>query len=246
MSRRYAGDDADLDELTRRFDQVQLAFGPHPSTYTGRVLQALSGVPARHGETGGGTCLVELGCGTATALAEVTSRDSRVRCVGVEADPVLLRLAQRRRGVDVVEGDFRGQTWLRSTGLTPGQIDVVLAARALHYPDPDEVAGTYDYLGRWLRVGGMLVNADRFPDDPDAEPSATGRAALAAWSQWWVAARSCPALAEAFHARDGRAPLETGNRLTATDHVRLLQSAAFSAVQVVDLGGGDMLVIATR
>jgi SAM-dependent methyltransferase len=141
----------ELDDLTRRFDQLQPAFGPHSNTYSGRVLHALTGLPAAEGLSAG-PCLVELGCGTATGLAATARRDSRVRCVGVEADPVLLRLARRAPGVDVVAGDFRSGAWLRATPVRPREIDVVLAARALHYPDPAELADIYAYLGRWLRA----------------------------------------------------------------------------------------------
>jgi SAM-dependent methyltransferase len=239
-------DGAELDALTSGFDHLQPAFGPHPRTYTGPVLQALAGVPERDGPSGGRPCLVELGCGTATWLAAMAERDTGLRCVGVEADPVLLRLAQRAAGVDVVEGDFRSAAWLRSASVRAGEVDVVLAARALHYPDPDELAGIYAYLGRWLRPGGVLVNADRFPDPAHQVPADESPAALGAWSQWWVDARACRGLADAFRDRDSRPPLGAGNRLTAADHGRLLQVAGFAAVELADLGGGDVLVVARR
>jgi hypothetical protein len=130
--------------------------------------------------------------------------------------------------------------------VRPREIDVVLAARALHYPDPAELADIYAYLGRWLRAGGVLVNADRFRDPANPVTAAESPEALAAWSQWWVDARSCRGLAEAFRDREQGPALGAGNNLTAADHVRLLRAAGFTAVELADLGGGDMLVVARR
>lgn len=233
-----------LDDLIARFDQVQLAFGPHPdrcAQIAARVLAQLPGTgpdrcPARR------PCVVELGCGTATLLA---SLDDGARRLGVEADPVLLQLARRVPGVEVIDGDFRSPAWLTKADVRPGDIDVVLAARALHYPDPVALAGVYAYLAHWLRSGGVLVNADRF-DVEGATADLDDRTALAAWSQWWDDVRAHPALAGAFRERELRGRLGTGNQLTPAAHVAMLQSAGFASVDVVRVDATDALVIAVR
>lgn len=239
------GRDADvLDDLIARFDQVQLAFGPHP----GRCAQIAARVLAQLPDTGPDrcsarrSCVVELGCGTATLLASLDDGACRL---GVEADPVLLQLARRVPGVKVVDGDFRSPAWLTKAGVRPGEIDVVLAARALHYPDPAELLGVYAYLAHWLRPGGVLVNADRF-DVVGATAPLDDRTALTAWSQWWDDARAHPALAGAFRERDQRAGLGTGNRLTPAAHVAMLQSSGFASVEVVRLDVADALVVAVH
>jgi SAM-dependent methyltransferase len=175
--------------------------------------------PGPDGRSSRRPCVVELGCGTATLLA---SLHHGARRLGVEADPVLLQLARRAPGVEVVEGDFRSPAWLTEAGVRPGDVDVVLAVRALYYPDSAKLPDVYAYLTRWLRPGGVLVNADRFQVEV-ATAAVDDRTALTAWSQWWDEARAHPALAAAFRERDHRPRFGPGNQLTAlAAHVAML------------------------
>lgn len=90
------------------------------------------------------------------------------------------------------------------------------------------------------------MNADRFSLDPGERTSPAAIGALAAWSQWWDSARTCPALSGAFHERDHRPSLGTGNSLTADEHVQLLHAVRFRSVELTRLSDRDAVVVATR
>lgn len=216
-----------LGVLAARFDLLQPRFGPGLDRYLPLVadLTRQSGGP-----------VVELGCGTGALLAALRNRvGSGPSLTGVEADPVLRRLAREVHAVTVIEGDFRDLGWVAETGPR-----VVVAVRSLHYPSRDDVAGLYRRLAERLPRGATLINADRFG------PTAPDRQALVSWQRWWRDAGREPRLADAF-ARRSVDDLGTGNAMTVEDHRAALLAAGFGRVSTrhADPVRGDAVLAAT-
>ncbi len=113
--------------------------------------------------------VVDLGCGTGSVMATVLDALPEVRAVGVDLDPVLLLLAERRLArfgprAQVLRHDLRHPAWPAAIG---GPADAVLSATALHWLGPDELEALYHHLSALLRPGGLFASADHV-----ASPSA--------------------------------------------------------------------------
>lgn len=220
----------ELDVLAARFDLLQPRFGPGLD----RCLPLVADLARQSGGP-----VVELGCGTGALLAALRTRvGDGPSLTGVEADPVMRRLAREVHAVTVIEGDFRDLDWLAETGPR-----VVVAVRALHYPSRDEVAELYRRLAERLPGGATLINADRFG------PTAPDRQALAGWHRWWRDAGREPRLADAFARRrlDTAGALGGGNAMTAEEHRDALLAAGFGRVATrhADPVRGDAVLAAT-
>jgi hypothetical protein len=102
----------------------------------------------------------------------------------------------------VVDADFRSPSWPSDTQVQPGEVDAVLAARALHYvtlpasrlSTPDSAAAT---------PGGIFVNADRYSGGAERDvPWTAQRRSLPVGLVGQRATQ--PALAAAFRERARR------------------------------------------
>ena len=152
--------------------------------------------------------VLDLGCGPGSLCDAVADRFPEAEVVGVDRDPILLRLGretnrhgERMRLLDI---DLADPGWISKVGQE--RFDAVVSATALHWLSPDKLAGLYVALPQVLNPGAVFLNADHLYFDGATEPVLKGvaetqreRFRLAAleagamtWDAWWEAARSMP------------------------------------------------------
>jgi SAM-dependent methyltransferase len=229
----------------RRWEAQQEAFNPTREARFSTMLDLVAATQKPN------FTALDLGCGPGALSARMLRRFAEARCVGVDYDPVVLRVGQGALGT------FGGRlSWVDARLGAPGwdralpfrRFDAALSTTALHWLDDAALGRLYRDLGRLLRRGGIFVNGDRLPWGRDTP--ALGRLAeqvrkvrfrgasldeeWAAWRAWWDAAERDPELRALFpererrhsqHPRHGDAPLSL--------HLRLLRRAGFRLADVV-------------
>lgn len=257
MSRRY-----DARALRASWDRQQNWEIPSREWRFERILDLLeSGLPSR-------PRILDLGCGTGALAERVLRRLPAARVWALDYDPVVLRIG--REGL----GDMRGRLmWLEADlsasrwaeALPRGRFDAVVSTTALHWLYPRTLRRVYRTLAGRVRTGGLFLNGDTVPFEPDqariadiARRVRTSRLAhrprdgALAWGEWWAMARSIPALAGEFAERDRRYATVHGNRSThAADppvswHLRALRAAGFSEAGVVWSLLANRIILAVR
>ncbi len=186
------------------------------------------------------------------------------RCVGVDYDPILLRVGATALGsvrgrMTWVDADLRSRAWTRR--LPRGKFDAVVSSTALHWLTGAELQRLYRQVAGQLRPGGVFLNADqlRFP-----ESSRTLRAAARArrrrdtvgprpagaltWSDWWEAIARDPALVTESALRARRFPHEHHGTPTPdlAGHATRMRAAGFREVEVVWADGESRVLAAVR
>ncbi|MHC4640011.1 MAG: class I SAM-dependent methyltransferase [Planctomycetota bacterium] len=106
--------------------------------------------------------ILDIGCGTGSLMLTILERFPEAQVYGIDFDPTLLALAGKRltkfgTRAHLVQTDLREKSWLE---LVPAPIDAAISATALHWFNPQQLAGFYSRLGRLLRPGGIFLNAD--------------------------------------------------------------------------------------
>jgi hypothetical protein len=152
--------------------------------------------------------VLDLGCGPGSLCDAVADRFPDAEVVGVDRDPILLRLGREtnRHGerMRLLDLDLAAPGWVHEVGQE--RFDAVVSATALHWLNPDKLAGLYVALPQVLNPGAVFLNADHLYFDGAAESFVKGVAEeqrekfrLAAidsgamtWEAWWEAARSVP------------------------------------------------------
>ncbi len=151
--------------------------------------------------------VLDLGCGPGSLGAEIAEALPDALIVGVDKDPILLRLAAETNRypdrVSFLDLDLTDPTWLDAVG---GPFDAVVSATALHWLDPAKLAELYLALPKILHPGAVFLNADHLYYDQATEPtlralsediresfriSAIEEGAMS-WEAWWQAARAMP------------------------------------------------------
>jgi SAM-dependent methyltransferase len=174
----------------------------------------------------------------------------------VDSDPLLLALGRARYGdaVRFVDADLTG-AW---QDQVPGVLDAAVSTTALHWLDPDPLAGVYRGLASRLRPGGVFVDGDHFTHgDPaidelltEVRKARTARAGMTDredWTTWWTAAGEDPALASLIGQRSARAIAHHGsNKLSVGEHEALLRAAGFTSTGTVWQSGDDFVLVAIR
>ncbi|EPH06856.1 hypothetical protein HMPREF1531_00458 [Propionibacterium sp. oral taxon 192 str. F0372] len=152
--------------------------------------------------------VLDLACGPASLATEVLAAIPGASAVGVDRDPILLRLAKETNQfgerLQIVDADITDPTLPEQLG---GRIfDAAISATALHWLDPGELVSLYQHLPRMLVDGGVFLNADHLYYDQRTQ---AGLDALAvslrdsfqvnhmeqgamSWDDWWQAATTMP------------------------------------------------------
>ncbi|WP_327673621.1 class I SAM-dependent methyltransferase [Kitasatospora sp. NBC_00458] len=208
--------------------------------------------------------LVDLGCGTGSLTTRLARAFPRAEVVGVDADPLLLGLAEEAvagTGTRLLARDLTAPGWADEIG-PPASWDAVVSSTALHWLTPDELGALYRTLAGRLRPGGILVDADnRPPTDVPAlleltrhlrarRAHRTGRRGREDWDGWWKSVLSAPELAPLAEAR-ARSPIASRtftepHDLTTAEQVRLLREAGFTHACTVWQCGDDGVLVAVR
>ncbi|WP_404950788.1 class I SAM-dependent methyltransferase [Streptomyces sp. ARC12] len=246
----------------QRWDQQQERYSPDREErfqvvidIVGRSLQG-DGTAAR-------PLLVDLGCGTGSLTTRLARAFPRADTIGVDADPLLLGLAEEAvTGTDIrlLARDLTAPGWADEIGPAPW--DAAVSSTALHWLTPDELTVLYRTLAGRLRPGGVFVDADnrRPADSEDLNDIAhhvrarrahrTGRQGSEAWAGWWKTFLSAPELAPLAEAR-ARSPIahrtfREPHGLTTADQITLLRKAGFSGAATVWQCGDDSVLVAVR
>ncbi|MFJ2175204.1 class I SAM-dependent methyltransferase [Streptomyces sp. NPDC087851] len=205
--------------------------------------------------------VLDLACGTGSITDRLLNRFPGAVSTGVDLDPALLTIARGTFAGDTrvtfVTADLKDPAW---TGLLPYRMyDAVLTATALHWLDPEPLAGLYGQLAGVVREGGVFMNADHMPDASTPRINEAERAhrhlvmdrAKAAgavdWPRWWELAGQDPVLAEPTAERfrifgehaDGDTP-------SVEWHTRTLREAGFGEARAVWSSPSDSLVLALK
>jgi SAM-dependent methyltransferase len=207
--------------------------------------------------------VVDLGAGPASLSVRLLDRLPGARVVAVDADPLLLGLADAaygdRPGLRIVDRDLRESGWPTALGLDQAP-DAIVSTTALHWLTLEQLAEVYRSCAELLAPGGALVNGDHLPEPPDrpelgrltrqvAEGRAerVGRSGAEDWEQWWDAVAAAPELAE-LRGQRGARPIEHSvpRAPTLADHERLLSTAGFAEVGTVWQHGDDRVLVAIR
>lgn len=106
--------------------------------------------------------VLDIGCGTGSLMLPVLEKFPQAEVYGVDFDPTLLALAEKRlakfgRRAQFIHADLRNESLAQ---LVPIVIDAAVSATALHWLSPKQLAQIYGQLGEILRPGGIFLNAD--------------------------------------------------------------------------------------
>ncbi|MFI6850285.1 class I SAM-dependent methyltransferase [Kitasatospora sp. NBC_00085] len=118
--------------------------------------------------------LVDLGCGTGSLTARLAHAFPHADVVGVDADPLLLGLAEEAvtgTTARLLARDLTTAGWADEAG-PPSSWDAAVSSTALHWLTPAELGALYRTLAGRLRPGGILVDADNRA--PSAVPDCRG------------------------------------------------------------------------
>ena len=172
--------------------------------------------------------------------------------IGIDYDPVLLRLADAWLGVrygdrfTALDADLAAPDW--ESDLVGDAPHIAVSSTALHWLEPAQLVALYATLGTVLPAGGVFLNADHLRYDSTTQPLLTALAAaddertqhaahsqgVQTWDEWWSDAVMLPELAQHKAERDRRfadrpptphAPLEL--------HLSALRTAGFAETGVI-------------
>jgi SAM-dependent methyltransferase len=211
--------------------------------------------------------VIDLGCGPGSLSARLLDRIPAATIVAVDADPVLLALAQAafgdRDGLRFVSVDLRRPGWSARLNLDR-PAEAAVSTTALHWLSPDALATMYAELAGVIGPGGLLLNGDHMRLDESRSPvlSRLEQALLKrederrfpdghteSWSGWWDAIAAEPALADQLAERgawqDHADHHGWATRLLAT-HIDALREAGFAEAGTLWQRGENRLLCAVR
>jgi SAM-dependent methyltransferase len=261
-SRRWA------DRWRRRWDLQQERYLPDREERFTAILDVLEHSVATaprstHHRADRAFRFLDVGCGTGALSERVLNRFPRAKGVGVDFDPVLMRLGRCALDrfddrLDWVEADLREPEWW--SRLPVQRFDAALSTTALHWLARSDLRRLYADLHRLLRPGGVFLNGDTlgFPTSARlarrwahvhrgvdlAHSSGRGEG----WREWWDAVLADPRLEEEAKLREERVPRhhERVPRVDLDAHRRLLGIAGFRETEVVWSHWENRLLLAVR
>ncbi|MEV5649728.1 class I SAM-dependent methyltransferase [Nocardia sp. NPDC052254] len=205
--------------------------------------------------------IVDLGVGPGTLSQRLAARFPRARIVGVDADPLLLALADLTLGSDrfrTVNTDLREPEWIAALELDRAP-DAFVSTTALHWMNREPLRALIRACAGALAPGGVFVDGDHLYEGPagpklDALGRALtarrgqrqGTAAAEDWAAWWEAVESAPDLDGLVRLRDGGFAHTVHDRPTAHDYVDFARDAGFTESGIVWQYGDDRVVVAIR
>lgn len=196
---------------------------------------------------------LDLGCGPGSLSVRMIERFPRVKMIGVDHDPVMLKIGQNALGdihghMKWIDADISSPGWEQCLGVS--RFDAVLSTTAIHWLKPQDLRHLYPTLGKIVRKGGVFMNGDHFPFGKDwpktAKLSDTWLLNNAKkdfhsshaqnWDQWWNSIEKDPEFSSEFaerHRRYHSTHHSHQARLPPEAHARYLKAAGFREVAVI-------------
>lgn len=156
--------------------------------------------------------VLDLACGCGAVTARILDAVPSARVVGIDRDPVLLRIAAEIWAGDprvtLEQADLRDGAWRNRHG--GGQFDAVVTAASTHWFGPDDLFSLYGAIASSLRPGGLFANLDWIPVAQAPEVQRLSDAYLRGrerrltqghegqpwpWREWWAQTLADPDLA---------------------------------------------------
>lgn len=205
--------------------------------------------------------IVDLGVGPGSLARRLLDRFPRAEVVGVDADPLLLGLAELAYAGDrfrTAPADLREDSWFDTLALTRAP-DAFVSTTALHWMNREPLRKLLATCGRTLAEGGVFVDGDhlyeldRGPRLDALTRSLTKRRAARAgvvrdedWAAWWQAVESAPELAELVAARDGGFAHTVTDKASVHDYLAYLREGGFAEAGIVWQVGDDRIIAGIR
>ncbi|MGW6334397.1 class I SAM-dependent methyltransferase [Nocardia rhamnosiphila] len=205
--------------------------------------------------------IVDLGVGPGTLADRLLARIPGATVVGVDADPLLLALADTVHGSPrfrTVSADLREPGWFAALDLGRAP-DAFVSTTALHWMNRAPLRALIETCARALPPGGVFVDGDHLYEGPDGprldelgraltarRAERVGSAAGEDWAAWWAAVGAAGELAELVRRRDGGFEHTVTERPTAGDYIAFLRAAGFAEAGTVWQYGDDRVVVGIR
>lgn len=156
--------------------------------------------------------VLDLACRCGAVTARILEALPSAQVVGIDRDPVLLRIAREIWAGDprvaVEQVDLRDGAWRDRHGV--GQFDAVVTAASTHWFGPDDLSSVYRAIVATLRPDGLFANLDWIPiaQAPELQRlsdayvrgrerrlSAEREGQPSPWREWWAQTLADPDLA---------------------------------------------------
>ena len=206
--------------------------------------------------------VVACGCGAVTG--RILNALPSARVVGVDRDPVLLRIAREIWAGDprvaFEQADLRDGAWWARHGV--GQFDAVVTAASTHWFAPDDLSGLYRAIATSLRRGGLFANLDWIPiagapellrlsdayvQDRERRLISEREGQVSPWSEWWAQTLADPDLAaEAMERSAMDAPRSAEHFADEEWHRSELIAAGFAEAGVIWRSFSSAVMVAKR
>lgn len=204
--------------------------------------------------------IVDLGIGPGSLARRLLDRLPGATVAGVDADPLLLGLAESAYGADprlrIVHADLREPGWYPSLRLDRAP-DAFVSTTALHWMNRTPLRALLKTCGAEIAPGGVFVNGDHLYEgreqlDGLARALTIRRARRAGvtrpedWAAWWQAVEEAPELADLVAARNGGFAHAVDDRPTAHDYLAYLREGGFAEAGPVWQVGDDRILVGLR
>jgi SAM-dependent methyltransferase len=207
--------------------------------------------------------VLDLGCGPGSLAVRLLDRLPKATVVAVDADPVLLTLANAaygdHGGLRFVDLDLRASGWTDKLGLDR-PLDAAVSTTALHWLHEPDLRRMYAAVAAVLRPGGLLLNGDQFsigtPTLARLDRGLSERENARRfpgghpedWDAWWRAVAADPALGGLYAERE-RLQVEADHHARADrldTHVTALEAAGFAEIGTLWQRGASRLLCAVH
>ncbi|WP_028938576.1 class I SAM-dependent methyltransferase [Pseudonocardia spinosispora] len=205
--------------------------------------------------------IVDLGVGPGSLAQRLLERLPQARVVGVDADPLLLGLADRAYADDrfrTVFADLRDDTWYDALELDRAP-DAFVSTTALHWMNRQPLRRVLATCGKALAADGVFVNGDHlYEGETGPRLDALGRALTKRrarragverdedWAAWWEAIELAPELADLVEARAGGFVHTVDDKPSVHDYLDYLREGGFAEAGSVWQVGDDRIVVGIR
>lgn len=248
------------ESLLELWDEQQRGFLPRREERFTVILDSLEAA------LGDQFVVADLGCGPGSLSQRILERFPCSRVIAVDSDPVQLaigRCALARYGdrLQWIDADLSSPSWLERLGVD--QLDGAASTTALHWLTMSELMGAYSQIGRLVRPGGLFVNGDNMPFEPEqrlAEELANQRwtadldiafeqHSVLTYEAWWQLAEASPELQAEVTERGRRQQLRThrvAHRSPYAAHVLGMAEAGFTQITTIWQRFDDRVALGVR